>query len=66
LKSFEMDYGLLDFRHVFGVPFAYLQKYVAENSPRLRLLSPYREHFAQAFARFMMRVGLPEGIPPFK
>ena len=24
--------------------------------------SPYREHLGQAFARFMMRVGLPTGI----
>jgi len=31
----------------------------------LRLLSPYREHLSQAFARFFMRVGLPVDIPPF-
>ena len=28
--------------------------------------SPYREHLAQAFARYFMRVGLPVDIPAFK
>jgi hypothetical protein len=32
----------------------------------LRLCPPYREHLAQAFARFFMRVGLPIPIPPAK
>jgi hypothetical protein len=27
--------------------------------------SPYREHLAQSFARYFMRVGLPVNIPPF-
>lgn len=31
---------------------------------RLALRSPYKEHFAQALARFYMRVGLPEDMPP--
>ncbi len=33
---------------------------------RLRLLPPYREHLAQGFARFFMRVGLPVDIPAFR
>ena len=32
---------------------------------RLRLLSPYKEHFAQSFARFFMRVGLPRDAGAF-
>ncbi|TDZ98339.1 hypothetical protein [Mycobacteroides salmoniphilum] len=28
--------------------------------------SPYREHLGQAFARYMMRVGLPTGLDEFK
>jgi hypothetical protein len=31
----------------------------------VRLLPPYREHLAQAFARFFIRVGLPVDVPPF-
>ena len=33
---------------------------------RLRLCPPYREHLAQSFARFFMRVGLPIDIPEEK
>ena len=33
---------------------------------RWRLLSPFLEHFSQAFAPFFMRVGLPAAIAPFK
>jgi len=37
----------------------------AENGETLRLLSPYKEHLSQSFARFFMRVGLPIDIDPF-
>jgi hypothetical protein len=36
------------------------------NRRRLRLTSPYKEHFAQAFARFYMRVGLPHDAGSFE
>lgn len=36
----------------------------ARRGPRLGLRSPYIEHFGQAVARFYMRVGLPEDMPP--
>jgi maleate cis-trans isomerase len=29
---------------------------------RVRLLSPYKEHLSQAFARYFMRVGLPRPL----
>jgi len=31
----------------------------------LRMLSPYREHLAQGFARYFMRVGLPHDAKAF-
>lgn len=34
--------------------------------PRLGLRSPYIEHFAQALARFYMRIGLPEDLPEIR
>jgi hypothetical protein len=40
-------------------PYAHVEKL----GNRLRLCPPYREHLAQAFARFFMRVGLPSDIP---
>jgi hypothetical protein len=65
LKSLEHDFLVVDFRALFGVPLATVKQLVSQQSPRLRLLPPYREHLAQAFARFFMRVGLPIDVPPF-
>ena len=42
-----------------------LKPLASSQKPSLRLLSPYREHLAQALARFYMRVGLPVDIPAF-
>jgi len=56
------DYIVVDFRNVYGVHIENL-KSIAEKIPaRLRLLPPYREHLSQAFARYFMRVGLPQDI----
>jgi len=65
IKDFELDYTIVDFRNVFGVPYAFLLNYINKTERRLRLLSPYKEHLSQAFARFFMRVGLPIDIDPF-
>jgi len=54
------------FREIFSLPFLYLQAHAASLTDRPRLKSPYVEHFAQGFARFFMRVGLPLDIPPYK
>lgn len=65
LPGWETDYLVIDFRSLLGVPLVTLKGLVVPQSPRLRLLPPYREHVAQAFARFFMRVGLPVDIPAF-
>lgn len=58
------DYFVVDFRNVYAVHFLFLQQYVSSLlTPRPRLLPPYREHLAQALARFFMRVGLPQDLP---
>ena len=59
LEGFLRGACVVDFRNVYGMPFGFLKKQVAEQGRRLRLLPPYREHLSQAFARFFMRVGLP-------
>ena len=56
---------MIDFRMQFAVKFVHLKALASSQKPRLRLLSPYREHLAQALARFYMRVGLPVDIPAF-
>ena len=63
----EIQTGLLvvDFRAQFAVSPPKLQTLAGAQQPRLRLLPPYREHLAQALARFYMRVGLPIDIPAF-
>ena len=54
-----------DFRQIFSLPVGYLTHRADQLGPRQRLLSPYLEHFSQAFARYFMRVGLPSDIPRY-
>jgi hypothetical protein len=65
LNNFVSPIRLVSFRQVFGLPFPYIRDLADQHNPRLRLLPPYREHLAQSFARFIMRVGLPVDIPEF-
>jgi len=58
-------FRVVDFRRTFSLPLDYVKGFARKESPRLRLLPPYREHLSQAFARFFMRVGLPTDIPSF-
>ncbi|BCM89387.1 hypothetical protein IAD21_01233 [Abditibacteriota bacterium] len=62
LPSFEFEPQVVGFRTVFSVPVVYLSTLASSGSERLRLRSPYKEHLSQAFARFFMRVGLPQDI----
>jgi len=61
-----MDFLVVDFRNTYSVPFDLITDISKKVDKRLRLLSPYREHLSQAYARFFMRVGLPIDIPRFK
>lgn len=66
LPGVESDFLVCDFRSLFGVSLNAIKALAAQQSSRLRLLPPYREHLAQAFARFFMRVGLPVDVLPFQ
>lgn len=55
--------SVTDFRNVFSLPKSFLLERARER--HLRLVTPYREHVSQAFAKFFMRVGLPVEIPKF-
>ena len=58
-----MEHRVVDFHRVYTVPRDFLGTLLRKRSePRLRLLPPYREHVSQAFARFFMRVGLPQDL----
>ncbi len=65
VSGFSLDFIVVDFRNVYGVPYNYLREHCKRTPKRLRLLPPYREHLSQGFARFFMRVGLPVDIQPF-
>ncbi len=65
LPEKQTDFLVIDFRMQFAVKFVHLKTLSSSQKPRLRLLPPYREHLAQALARFYMRVGLPVDIPAF-
>ena len=61
-EEFMDDYQVVDFRNVYGIQFEYLKDICKELPQRIRLLPPYREHLSQSFARYFMRVGLPQEI----
>ncbi len=60
-----IPWSVVNFHHLYGVPKEYLRAFLRTQSSRLRLVPPYREHLAQAFARYFMRVGLPHEAHPF-
>lgn len=66
VPGLESDHLFVDFRRAFSLNFDLVEAAALSAGPRLRLLPPYREHLAQGFARFFMRVGLPVDITPFK
>lgn len=62
----DFPWSLVDFHHVFSVPKMLATRVAGDAGERLRLRSPYREHLAQAFARYIMRVGLPYTLHEFQ
>lgn len=66
LEGFISPIRIVYFRQALSLPFHQVSKLAEITTPRLRLLPPYREHLSQAFARFIMRVGLPVDIPNFR
>ncbi len=60
-----MNWSLVDFHRLFVLPKKLVSDVAVSAGPRLRLEPPYREHLAQAFARYFMRVGLPHDAKDF-
>lgn len=61
--AISIPHQIVDFHEVFSLPLDFLMAWLrAKNESRLRVQPPYREHLSQAFARFFMRVGLPDDI----
>jgi len=54
---------VVEFERVQSTPLKFLSGFVERSEgKRIQLQPPYRELLSQSFARFLMRVGLPEGI----
>jgi len=66
LPGFESGVSVVDFRRIYSLPLSHFRRRAEDAGDRIRLLPPYREHLAQSFARFFMRVGLPIDIPAFR
>lgn len=62
----SLPVSVVTFHEVYSSPTSLVRQFIATAGPRLRLCPPYKEHLAQAFARFFMRVGLPIDIPKEK
>jgi hypothetical protein len=61
LAGVEFSFMVADFSQAFSIPREYAtERATARKRPRL--LPPYREHMAQAFAKVFMRIGLPIDI----
>jgi hypothetical protein len=53
------DYQVVSLNEIYSLPYGFVKKEALKLENRIRLLPPYREHLAQAFARQFMRVGIP-------
>jgi hypothetical protein len=68
LPGFDRDFRIVDFSQIYSIPIGYVRQHLSATfTARLRLVSPFRELLAQAFARFIMRVAVPDEavIPSF-
>jgi hypothetical protein len=62
LDGVKFSQQIIDFRQVYSLPIELVKQICHSADKRARLLPPYREHMAQAFARYFMRVGLPVNL----
>ncbi len=61
-KEFPFEKQVIDFRAIYTLPKDFVIAFAETLNIRARLLSPYKEHLSQAFARYFMRVGLPRPL----
>ncbi len=62
LQGHEFERQIVDFRTIYTLPKDFVVAFAASLGTRVRLLSPYKEHLSQSFARYFMRVGLPRPL----
>jgi hypothetical protein len=62
LRGQEFERQVVDFRTIYTLPKDFVMALAVSLGERVRLLSPYKEHLSQSFARYFMRVGLPRPL----
>lgn len=63
--SVGLGWSLANFRELFILPKVQFEGDPLRSVTRAAIASPYREHLSQAYARFVMRVGLPNTLHDF-
>ena len=64
-EGLGLSYTVVEFSRLFTTNIDALKEFASACGARPRLISPYKEHLSQAFARYFMRVGLPSDIADF-
>jgi hypothetical protein len=62
IDGHQCEQRVISFQTVYTLPKDFVLSFVKQQRSRIRLMPPYREHMAQAFARYFMRVGLPRNL----
>ena len=63
IAGHPLEHRVVDFHKIYTIPRDFLEAILRRQAgPRFQLRPPYREHLSQAFARFFMRVGLPQNL----
>lgn len=69
LPKFEgspnLPWSIVNFHYLFLVDVGACTRRAEEMGGRLRLVPPYKEHLAQSFGRYMMRIALPQTAHAF-
>lgn len=63
IEGYEFDFQVVFLDKVISMQFGFFKQQLIDKEHRVRMLPPYREYLAQAFARQFMRIGLPNDMP---
>jgi len=64
-KAPRFPWSIVNFHYLFLVDVAACTRQAEQLGDRLRLIPPYKEHLAQSFGRYMMRIALPNTAHAF-
>lgn len=62
----KFPWSIVNFHYLFLVDVGACTKRAEQMGSRLRLVPPYKEHLAQSFGRYMMRIALPKTAHAFE